>query len=285
MPVETIKCRECGSADVTEFKAGSYVCGHCESVFKHVAPAGTIVACEIDGCGVLAVGRCVSCGRAFCGTHGSGSSCRACYVELVDKQRRARAAEEIAQRKQAAAAAAAAADREQQAKTDTLARIRSMDEPFARLVTLMRSLFTIRDSEGSVWWPLGFDGSLLTQVCPEIWPTPPPFSGGEVVVRCDAQAVARWFAARALKAGLNPDSQTTWTTSRRTLTGRAKISDGPPEAAWAFPGGGMRRGDHYVPAYIFRDGRLKVHLGPGDSDRPHSLRACVLIRMAELLEL
>lgn len=69
MPVETIKCQECGSADVTEFKTGSYVCGHCEAVFKHVPHAWTALGCQMDDCGVLAVGRCRVCKRAFCGTH------------------------------------------------------------------------------------------------------------------------------------------------------------------------------------------------------------------------
>jgi len=69
MPIETIKCQECGSADVTEFKAGSYVCGHCEAIFKHVVPAAAGGGCEIDGCGVPAVGRCSSCSRRFCATH------------------------------------------------------------------------------------------------------------------------------------------------------------------------------------------------------------------------
>lgn len=69
MPVETIKCQECGSAEVTEFKPGSYVCGHCEAVFKHVSSVVTAGGCEIDGCGVPAVGRCHMCGQRFCGTH------------------------------------------------------------------------------------------------------------------------------------------------------------------------------------------------------------------------
>ena len=73
MPVETIKCRECGSPEVTEFKSGSYVCGHCEAVFKYVRPAGAVVGCEIDGCGVPPVGRCEECGRALCATHGSAA--------------------------------------------------------------------------------------------------------------------------------------------------------------------------------------------------------------------
>ncbi len=72
MPVETVKCQECGSADVTEFKPGSYVCGHCESVFKYTNSAGTSTGpagCEIDNCGVLAIGKCSACARAFCGDH------------------------------------------------------------------------------------------------------------------------------------------------------------------------------------------------------------------------
>jgi hypothetical protein len=81
VPIETIKCQECGSADVTEFKPGTYVCGHCEAVFKHVAQAREVVGCEVDNCGVLAVGRCELCGRAFCGTHGGQKTCEPCSVE------------------------------------------------------------------------------------------------------------------------------------------------------------------------------------------------------------
>ena len=75
MPIETIKCQECGSADVTEFKSGTYVCGHCESVFKYTKTeeghAGP-VACET--CGVLAVGRCRDCARPFCADHQAKNS-------------------------------------------------------------------------------------------------------------------------------------------------------------------------------------------------------------------
>ena len=48
MPIEPIHCEACGSRDVTEFKPGSYVCGHCEAVFKHVTPASGARGCEID---------------------------------------------------------------------------------------------------------------------------------------------------------------------------------------------------------------------------------------------
>ena len=65
MPVETIKCQECGSADVTEFKTGSYVCAHCEAVFKHVSPAGS-VAEPCVFCGSDSVATCKQCSRRVC---------------------------------------------------------------------------------------------------------------------------------------------------------------------------------------------------------------------------
>ena len=77
MPIETVKCQECGSADVTELKTGSYVCQHCESVFKWTKPGGSAsgpAVCEVDDCGVLAVGRCGGCGRAFCADHQANDS-------------------------------------------------------------------------------------------------------------------------------------------------------------------------------------------------------------------
>jgi len=82
MPTETIKCRECGSADVTEFKSGSYVCGHCEAIFKHVDPAGTVPQCR---CGHYADGACPECGAPVCDNgycsikSTAGMLCRECW--------------------------------------------------------------------------------------------------------------------------------------------------------------------------------------------------------------
>ena len=96
MPIETIKCQECGSAEVTEFKSGSYVCGHCEAVFKHVQAADASVGCEIDGCAVPPVGRCSWCTRAFCGSHQARlqgpkivwvDCCSACLAEQRERER------------------------------------------------------------------------------------------------------------------------------------------------------------------------------------------------------
>jgi hypothetical protein len=91
MPFETIKCRECGSPEVTEFKAGTYVCGHCEAIFRHVSPGAASGGCEIDGCAVPAVGRCSNCDRRFCTTHQAEiATCAPCRMARM----RARAAAE-----------------------------------------------------------------------------------------------------------------------------------------------------------------------------------------------
>jgi hypothetical protein len=96
MPVEAINCPHCGSAEVTEFRAGSFICGHCEAVFKHVQAAGASVGCEIEGCGVPPVGRCSWCSRAFCRSHQARiqnpemewvDCCAVCLSEQRERQR------------------------------------------------------------------------------------------------------------------------------------------------------------------------------------------------------
>jgi chemotaxis protein histidine kinase CheA len=69
MPIETIKCQECGSVDVTEFKPGSYVCRHCEAVFKHLDPSKLTLTNELCACGTFAIGHCAECAAPVCGTH------------------------------------------------------------------------------------------------------------------------------------------------------------------------------------------------------------------------
>jgi hypothetical protein len=70
MPVEGISCPTCGSPEVTEFKPSRYACQHCGGTFKYISPAAASVSgCQIEGCGVPAVGRCQGCSRRFCKTH------------------------------------------------------------------------------------------------------------------------------------------------------------------------------------------------------------------------
>ena len=44
MPLESLKCTGCGSADVQEVKPNTYFCNHCETLFKHVDPASATMA-------------------------------------------------------------------------------------------------------------------------------------------------------------------------------------------------------------------------------------------------
>jgi hypothetical protein len=68
MPVETIKCRECGSGEVTEYKPGSYVCAHCDAVFKHLDPTRLTVAHDpvFCTCGNQIAYECGYCGGRIC---------------------------------------------------------------------------------------------------------------------------------------------------------------------------------------------------------------------------
>jgi hypothetical protein len=141
MPVETIKCQECGSSDVQEVKPSTYFCNHCDAVCQHVDPTATPVAgCEIDSCGVAAVGRCHGCTRAFCGTH-QGREDDAISVDLCSSCQAERVASAVA------TAEANLADR-QAAHRRELHRI---SDPVERLVAAVPRLCWERltGSEGS----------------------------------------------------------------------------------------------------------------------------------------
>jgi len=69
MPLETMKCQECGSADVTEFKPGTYVCGHCEVVFKYVDPCAVKASPTFCACGNQIQFRCQICRTALLCAH------------------------------------------------------------------------------------------------------------------------------------------------------------------------------------------------------------------------
>lgn len=106
MPVETIKCRECGSADVTEFRPGSYVCGHCEAIFKHVGVPDS-ASCK---CGMFAIGRCAQCHIPVCSVHSSMAGGRLLCSEC-DMQRLHRLATDERSRELARAAETVAHER------------------------------------------------------------------------------------------------------------------------------------------------------------------------------
>ncbi len=69
MPLEAIACTNCGSTDVAEYKAGSYVCGHCDTAFKHIDTSRVTVQREFCECGKVSQARCVACHKDLCATH------------------------------------------------------------------------------------------------------------------------------------------------------------------------------------------------------------------------
>jgi hypothetical protein len=71
MPLEAVACTGCGSADVSEYKPGSYVCQHCDTTFKYVDPSPRVSATPtFCGCGAPVAFRCQICGSTM--------MCRAC---------------------------------------------------------------------------------------------------------------------------------------------------------------------------------------------------------------
>ena len=105
--------------------------------------------------------------------------------------------------------------------------------------------------------------------------------------------VARWFATAAGAAGLATDVLVPWHVSwpRKGIFGGGSIktTEGAPEPAWIFDKAVSP--ESRSAAYVFPDGRLGHGepgrwVGPGNPTNPDTrLRACALLRMAELLNL
>jgi len=265
MPVEAISCPKCGSAEVTEFKAGSYVCAHCEATFKHVPPAGAAVVCEIDGCGVLAVGRCRSCRRAFCATHGADRNlCSACHaVDRADQLSRDWHEHRLAIQERV------------DEVNSTRQRLQSISDPGEQLVAAV--YFLGQTGSSVVGLRSGQAVDLWNEVCPK-WPAKlnqqfdwdPPWD------RSAAEVVARWFASRADRLGLRaPDNFTVYPGRKRR--GKWEYETVP---AWEFRGEGTQ--GHLV--YVLQGGQLKPE--PEETHRqgvwwmkPSNLSGSALTRM------
>lgn len=69
MPLESVACPKCGSSDIIEYKAGSYICQHCDGVFAHINPSSVTVSVrrEVCRCGNNSQGKCGTCDSAICG--------------------------------------------------------------------------------------------------------------------------------------------------------------------------------------------------------------------------
>lgn len=124
MAIETIKCQECGSADVAEFKPGSYVCSHCDAVFKHLDPSR--VSQEECTCGTFAVGHCSECNAPVCGIHSKlWDKQRLCESHAKERQEQSDQLQRIAERERAMAEQERAIAEQERAPAVAIARQRA----------------------------------------------------------------------------------------------------------------------------------------------------------------
>lgn len=71
MPNEPVQCPNCGSRDVRQLAAESYVCEHCRTGFRWVDPTMRAVVHDsrICKCGTYAMSQCVRCHEPLCNVH------------------------------------------------------------------------------------------------------------------------------------------------------------------------------------------------------------------------
>jgi len=246
MPIETLKCQECGSAEVTEFKPETYVCGHCESVFKSVN-AEQSPSC---GCGTFAIGRCAQCGVAVCGEHsrlvGQRLLCDAHSTDPVWAKRMALAMREKRRGEQ---------QRGRQAEAEQA--LRNIPDPYERLCVLILQRFT--SAAAGTGSRFGWTGTDLAAVCPELWESPPVADDLENRPPWDSAKVAAWFARRAQEIGVPPDEMFRLRIRGRTLLGKPKWLDGAPIPCWRFHQGSTQRSGLEMSretALVLADGRV-----------------------------
>ncbi len=240
--------------------------------------------CEVDQCGVLAVGRCHCCRRAFCRSHqaiGSDAEFPATFrMLLVD--RCASCESQLVTAKHTAAT---------QERERSRASLASISDPLERVVTAIGRFGSVYQGpyEGAKR-TVSIQREELREVIKAIWPAwnmndinhNPPWDGAEV---------ARWFALRAQNAGVGPDASAQWVTWPRGLLGKQKRQTGPAEPAWRFPQGStVFYGDEpNVDAFVFMDGRFMPsaanHPSPDSYHARGNLSAVALADMAQLLGL
>jgi len=73
MPIEQVRCENCGSGDVRQLAPDSYTCEHCHTSFRWVDPTKRTVAHKpsVCACGRAAEAFFVRCGQGLCRDHGA----------------------------------------------------------------------------------------------------------------------------------------------------------------------------------------------------------------------
>lgn len=232
--------------------------------------------CEIGGCGVAAIGRCTDCAKAFCGSHQASSLSGA----FGDEQRYADLCRTCLDRRQVSAREAV-----ERRNAEIVSRLQAIHDPIEKLVTAMTFA-----SQSYNWRSY----ELIVPAFPEYWAGKRPqlFVDHDGFFQYkvkdvgdsslafptsqrpwDSIRVAQWFAARALKAGIQPSDEMKVTQSRFTMFGRVRTSEAPAKRGWRLPGGSTAIGKHWadsyykIDAFVFADGVLWLGEDKADYDR------------------
>lgn len=231
-----------------------------------------VAECQVNACGVLAVGRCRSCGSAFCASHAGYGYVDLCQICLDDQNEQIWAPERERKANEAARAASLAD------------RLLAIADPHERLVVTVRTLSTI-GSGGNCFEDPAYKGT-FSKVLPEL--TNPLGVGRRSYTarepNWDSAAIAKWFSLRAGEKSVKTDDLYRFPRMSR----RGKVKYEKPQPVWVFSQGA------FVPtrsrvwdAHISRSGEIALFV-THEFRRPVdtlALRPKALYRMADLLGL
>ena len=156
--------------------------------------------CEVTSCGVLAVGRCATCGRAFCASHRAtvrnnpvADRCVGCQQTREDHR-------------------LLRSDQSRQVHAHHVEQLAGMPAGVDRLVRTVQYLSGVCQGRTPKTGPHRFEPILpefytdLARVCRDVWP------GGAATVDLihpawSSPSVAAWFLAKAYEGGHPPNAQ------------------------------------------------------------------------------
>jgi hypothetical protein len=224
-------------------------------------PGSVPAVCEVDNCGVLAIGRCGPCGRAMCTSHRATIRGEPIVDRCVDCQRVGVHDRPLS------------SERTRQAHEAYVDGLAALPPGIERLVRTMHYLAGLSVGRTPRSGPLRFEPILtdfypdLARACPDFWPNGP----GTVNLLAppwNSLAVAAWFLDRIAQTGKPPNATLKgWITVGNWWHGRHS-QPAPPLPAWRLQEGSLthisrvrpettvdRRADAYV---VVPDGRVML---------------------------
>lgn len=285
MPFESAVCPSC-AGDAKEVKPNTYLCDYCRTEFKYTRPrvGGGPADCEIDGCGVAAIGRCARCGIAYCNSHrfldnvclpcgratrsvslAESTSCAFCVASTASSARCASCrswvcdlcAAAIAPERECPRCAERRHLAEQEHKEHEYAA-RAWEEQLGSAIHAARGVKDPIDRlvlAARYWQKDGYPvhGRLFAETFPRLWSSIDAVDLRSVPPVWDSREVARWIARHEREAGRRPQQY-----SRAALVGENPKFHGRWIKGWHLTSIGMMS----VPGQALRrSGVLVTHRG------------------------